>query len=437
MNKRLTIIVITAVLSLIPAVSKADLDILSIVQQNIGLANDKVRDVIKAYTGMEINLQELSTNRNIVNQMKNKVRNELTARAREFTGNITSGMGGDIGADLNKLKDNPMMFFNSSLRSISLPGLGEYINLGTRVNPFLRKEEAKIYLKKLHTNNDIMYTVEKDVDNNNLIIDNLASLFANSLVRRRQIIDEDPCSCVEENGRSCSEEKAKCEQIEKEFQELNDVNVIRSKYYSTVLNGHHRLLRIMEANSNYWNIIAKVNMVNKSFDDVSAVSGEIDDSVEEEASKQEIQDLRSKHNTETIQDILKRMNNKSGLLSDIYDNVKGGNWGGVLNNAVGGASDILNGSGNKEAGDLLGSMSGSAGSALDAALRGDWQGVVDRTTDAVGNAADTQNRYDGKVLADEQEAQRKREECAKCVAENEARQKAGEPVISCLNSCSF
>ena len=84
MKKKIATILAIAIMTLLPSTAKADLDVLSIVQDEITSITQKVDAVIKQYVNVQANLQELSLNRNIVSQIRDKVKTELKAKTQQF-----------------------------------------------------------------------------------------------------------------------------------------------------------------------------------------------------------------------------------------------------------------------------------------------------------------------------------------------------------------
>ena len=411
MNKKVLAIFIAAVLVVFPKTSRADLDTLSIIQDQITSVTSKIDALVKQYTQIQASLQELSLNRNIVSQLKDKVKSELKSRAMGF---------------YNDLKDEVMaegmMFLKTSLSSVSLPGIGQYIDLGGFVNPKLTVAVGKTYLKKKHKKNDVQSTVAQDERSNNLMIDNLAIMFANSLVHRKQIIDEDPCSCVDGDGRDCSKEKEKCKKQEDEFNSLNDVSVVKNKQFMVMLNANHRWLKIKEAQAMYAKMKGEAMMNQGNIDDISAITGEIEEEEEEEDNTDAVQALmQNKINPldlannvkgslekikngdytgafadamgtttnlygngpgswDSVTKAMQEVTTGAEALNNAYHNADNGDWGGALNSALGGAGSIIGSTGNESLGNVFNNASGGAGNALNSALNGNWG-------DAIGNAA--------------------------------------------------
>lgn len=416
MNKKILAIFIVAALTLFPKTSRADLDVLSIVQDQITSITEKVNAVVKQYSTIQANLQELSLNRNIVSQLKDKVKGELKAKASQFITDVKDTVTAE-----------GMMFLKTSLSSISLPGIGQYIDLGAFVNPKLTVAVGKTYLKKQHQNNDVQKIVAQDERSNNLMVDNLAIIFANSLVHRKQIIDEDPCSCVDGDGQDCNVKKQKCEEQEREFNEMSDVNVVKNRHYVVMLNANHRWLKIKEAVAQLAKIEGESLMNQGTLDDVSAVTGEIDDTKEEEASEEEVKQLignrmnpldltnrikggldnikngnyagalsdglktasdmygNAPGSHENVSNLLQNASTGANALNGVYSNSTNNNLGGALNSALNGAGEIMGNTGNENLSNIFNNAAGSTGNALNSALNGDWGSAISNA----GNSANT------------------------------------------------
>lgn len=552
MKKKIATILAIAMMTLLPSTAKADLDVLSIVQDEITSITQKVDAVIKQYVNVQANLQELSLNRNIVSQIRDKVKTELKAKTQQFYKDVK-----------DMAMAEGMMFLKSSLSSISLPGIGQYVDMGAFVNPKLQVAVGQTYLKRQHKHDDIKYIAAKDETSNNLMVDNAATLFANSLVRRVQIIEEDPCRCVDANGKLISdmpkctnEEVSACEKKNDELKNMADVNSVKNKYYETVWNAHHRWLKISEAMSAYKKMKNEGELNQGNIDDVSDITGtlENEEEKEEDASTNTIMEMMQKQReanskalyegiTSTIKsikdgDAAGALSNALGNAANIYGNVPGswdsvtkglqsaatgvqtlnnmnrdaqsGNWGGMLNDAMSGAGSIVSQNGGGDVGGILSNAAGGAGSSLNSALSGNWGDAIRNAgagagsavggagnetlgaaISAVGSLADVgidaanaggnlgnvldntigsgqatgalsnlENAYEQKKQQDQQwlkateEARKqqnekikqgfeelakknKQERCSKCNADNEARIKAGQPMISCFNECSL
>lgn len=390
MNKKISAIFIVAILTLFPKTSRADLDVLSIAQDQITSITEKVNAIVKQYSTIQTNLQELSLNRNIVSQLKDKVKGELKAQASQFVKDVKDAASAES-----------MMFLKTSLSSVTLPGIGQYIDLGGFVNPKLTVAVGKTYLKKQHQNNDVQRIVAQDERSNNLMVDNLAIIFSNSLVHRKQIIDEDPCSCVDGDGQDCSSKKQKCEEQEREFNEMSDVNVVKNKHFVTMLNANHRWLKIKEAVAQQAKMRGEGLMNQGNLDDVSAVTGEIDDTKEPEATEEEIKSVMG--NRINPMDLSNSI--KGGL-----DNIKNGNYTGVLSDALGTATDMYgNAPGSHENVTNLLKNATTGAEALNSALSGDWESAISNADNSANSVLSGTNNAETLVV--QEENKRKCQEC--------------------------
>jgi len=428
MKKKIATILAIAMTTLLPSTAKADLDVLSIIQDEITSITEKVDAVVKQYVNIQANLQELSLNRNIVSQIRDKVKDELKNKAQQF---------------YKDMKDmamaEGMMFLKSSLSSISLPGIGQYVDMGAFVNPKLQVAVGQTYLKRQHKHDDIKYIAAMDETSNNLMVDNAATLFANSLVRRVQIIEEDPCRCVDAKGslitdmpKCTSNEVSACKNKQDELKNMADVNTVKQKYYETVWNAHHRWLKISEAMSAYKKMQNEGELNQGNIDDVSDITGakEEDEEKEEDASEDTIAAMMQKQReansqalangiSTTLQSIKNgdaagALGNALGSAADVYGNAPGswqsvtdglktgatgvttlnnmynnaqnGNWGGMADSALAGAATITSQYGADNAAGILTGASNGAGNALNSALNGDWSNAVNAAAHGTGAA---------------------------------------------------
>ena len=307
MNRKALIIFIVAMITFFPKTSRADVDTLSIIQDYVTSATEKVNYIVKQYNNIQSNLQELSLNRDIISQIKDGVKADLKARAMQFWGDAQ-----DV-----PLADS-MTFLKSSLNSVSFPGVDQYINMGDAVNPQLTVAIGETYLKKRHRQNDMQEIIAQDERNNNLMVDNLAILFANSLVHRKQIIDDDPCSCVAEGTKDCSKQKSACEKKNEELNSLKDVSSVKEKYYETMTNAHYRWFKIKEVMAQYAKMKGEGLMNQGNQDDVSATTGAIEEAQEDkekENFERNIRCVRCKAENDALRRAGKQVKSCAGVCS--------------------------------------------------------------------------------------------------------------------------
>ena len=88
MTKKIATLLAT-MLILFPKISRADLDVLSIVQDNFKVFEEKASTVLEQYKGYQVKLQELSLNRDIVSNLRDNVEQEI----RQETQNIVETVG--------------------------------------------------------------------------------------------------------------------------------------------------------------------------------------------------------------------------------------------------------------------------------------------------------------------------------------------------------
>ena len=425
MNKNVAKISIIAMLMFIPGTAKADIDVISAVQGQITSYMGKINSVVKKYTTIQLDLQELSLNRNIVSQLRDQVKAQVKDQATKLYGDLKD-------AAMSELTS----FVKTSLSSVTLPGLGQYVDMGAFVNPKLKVAVGETYIKRQHKDNDIDYNLKQDEKKNDLAIENAAILFSNSLVRRVQIIEEDPCRCVSENGdlisdmpKCTADEKTACEEQRKQISELKDVNSVKEVYYEKIMQAHNRWNRISEALSAYKKMRNENELGQGNVEDISDITGVAEEKEEEETSNA-FNDYMQKQREANAQalsgmvtngisqikngDALGFMAGTMGAATDLYGNAPGswsnvtkamqgtttglnaandayksaqsGNWGGVLGAAAGGTGKIVGDTGNESLGNVFSNAATGAGNALNAGLNNNWSGVAGAVGTAAGSA---------------------------------------------------
>ena len=424
MKKIAATIITIMMLILPPGIARADVDVISNISDAMNTVMEKANEVTKRYTTIQANLQELSLNRNIITQLRDKAENELKSRAAKFYND-----------QKDALMSQGMMFLKSSLSSISLPGIGKYVDMGAFVNPKLSSVMGNTYLKKQHQKDDVKYTMEADLRSNNLMIENEAVLFANSLVRRVQIIEEDPCRCMDSKKKLISDmpkctqtEVDKCNEMENELKNMKDVASVKQKYFDTMFTAHNRWLRIQEALSVYSKMGDEGELNKGNVDDVTAITGEMPESQGKEESEYDaakaLRDKNREANTLALADFTSRTindiknKNYTGVLSDVsqgvttvYTNSTGsregvGNVmqsitmgtqsldnayhsnsaGGSVAASLGGIGSIVSNSGAGTVGSVFSNSAGSTGATVNSVINNDWGGFAGNLGGAAGSA---------------------------------------------------
>lgn len=447
-----------------PASSRADLDVLSIVQDQTTAAMEKVDNIVKKYTGIQFNLQELSLNRNILSQVKDKVTSELKSRANSFYSNAKNQLK-------TGLENETQAFLKSSLGGVSLPGIGSCVNIGSFVNPKMSVALGETYLKKQHQQNDMQYMAAVDERSNKEVIENLATVYANALVGRKRIMDENKGSVssaadgLESAGSGKpDEEKIQeiisqndilCAEEDDKTQDMKDVNVVKRLYYIKMMCANHRWLKIQETIATYQAAKAKVDMNQGLVDDVSAITGLLpEDAAANGGNTQGSAASPAAAQSLSPQQICGGLDLSS--LKDVAKNVKNGDWKGAAGSLAGGAADALDATGNSA---LAGQIRGGrdlANTGENLANGGSWQDVINNSAtvlddidDAEGGDARRKKAEDDRAVREaiekqnaenlqkglenlkQQDEKRKQAECQKCRA-NAAKTGSG-----CITECSF
>lgn len=246
MRKKIATLLV-ALLVLFPKTSKADLDILSIFEDALKTFQEKMNTVVHTYLGYQINLQELTMNGDIVNQLKSQVQSELQSRGAAFLQNATSGLASDFPE-----------FLNTRLSGVSLPGINSHLNLGSYVSPQLKQQIGQAYFKRQNVNNDVQVNMALDLQNNNLQVDNLGVIFANALVNRKRLMTE----------------TANIKKEDEEEQKNPDVKTVMWRYGEILRRANHRWLEILSFEAAYRKTLSEMLLTGVRIDDLSEIIGE-------------------------------------------------------------------------------------------------------------------------------------------------------------------
>ena len=401
MKKKIATLLV-ALLVLFPKTSRADLDVLSIFQDVLKTFQEKMNTVVHTYLGYQINLQELALNGNIVEQLKAQVKNELNARSAAFLGDLKN----QAGSAFNE-------FLNTRLSNVSLPGIASGVNLGEYVSPQLKQQIGLTYFKRQNVQNDVQVTVATDLKNNNLLVENLAIIFANGLVNRKKLMDE---------AASIKEEDDKQEKDDKESNP--DVNTVKWRYGEALRRANHRWLEIMSFEAAYRKTLSEMLMTGGRIDDISEIISEDEQKAMENMAnnpnqqgnplntnnplgginpadlgnigKNILNDIKngnysnafnnaaglysnSAGSREGVNNVLGQVSTGLGSAQNAYNNAASGNIGGAVGAAAGGAG-TLSGS------EAVAGAAGGAGSALNSALSGDWNKAISGGAATAGGA---------------------------------------------------
>ena len=390
--KKIIMAIFAGILVLFPRTSKADIDVLSSIQDSIASGMEKVNKVVKDYTGFQFQLQELSVNRDMLGQLKQQTIGALQARAAS----LKSSLQGKISE-----------FINTKMDSFSLPGIKEQINMGDYAPPALKTAIAAKYVKKAHTSNDLAVTAELDLRNNNLRIENAATLYANAIVNRRQLtakLKEDVTGAANQNLLNPNDDKGSQDQLPK----------LTERYSKISRDANHRWVNILSSMSRYHGLLSESSITQKPVDNLTDVIGSepVDDgsgpadpfSMAGSNSRGiSIGDVVSTFNKVKSGDYTGALGNVVGgyanlggnagtintlnavvagasAATNVYNGISTGNWGGALAAAGGGVGSALGG----QTGGMISSIAGSAGSAVNAGVSGNWGGVIASAGSGVG-----------------------------------------------------
>ena len=388
--KKKVIVIFAGILVLFPCKARADLDVLSLVQDKIGTYMESVNKVVKEYSGIQAHLQELSMNRDILGQLKSKTVGALKARAGQLK---------------TSLQNYAMTFINNKMDSFSLPGIKDNITMGAYVNPALRDDLATKLIKKTDMNNDVQAIMELDLRNNNLRIENVATLFANSLVNRRNLLKE-LSDVGKDDGISTNDDEGSQDQIP----------MLKDRYFDLSRKANHRWINVMNTISTEMEVVGESELTQSPVDDLTKVIGEDTNPTAEDLSGLGVGIAGNSQNSLTWNDIAGTVNRvKSGdyagalngvagsfgnlggtsgtintmnnmatgirTATNVYNSGKSGNWGAALASAGNGAGNLIGG----DTGSIIGRATSSAGSAVNAGMRGDMGSVISSVGSGAGS----------------------------------------------------
>lgn len=208
MRRKQKIMVCAMIMALYPFASSADFDPTTLVQDQLKLVTERGSTLIKQYTGMDVDLMQLANSPDKLGTLKQMGIGYLSQGAMNVAQNI----------NLKKL------------RQVNIEGIGKAIK-GAYVTPEMQKLIGKKMTRKDMVANDVQHNREHNAMINDLQIENLATLYAKSLVRRKAIMDE--------NKRLEEEEKTA----------MTDMKIIQDAYQVVNERANGRWKSILEANA--------------------------------------------------------------------------------------------------------------------------------------------------------------------------------------------
>lgn len=368
MKKKIATLMAT-ILVLFPKTSHADLDVLSIVQDTLKVFQEKANTVIQGYIGIQVNLQDIALNRDILGSLRDTVKDQVQSKV---TGLINDAKSAAI--------DGAKEVFNKQLSAVTLPGLNTSVSLGPYTSPVLKQKVAKSYIKRTNQKSDVIVNAKQDERNNKLMVENLAGIYSNALVKRKELIDEGM-----EEHETTSPAEAVCNLPKSEESadndasaENNDVNTVQFRYIQTACFANYRWLELLRFESTYSKALSEIQITNGQVDDISEIIG----TEESEMDTQGLEDIGAEVIGERkAVDIL--------ALKDQWDSGKraleNGDYAGALG-AAASAYGIGAVEGNQDIANIVQTGAAGAGNAYNAAKDGNWSGVVNATGNAVGNS---------------------------------------------------
>ena len=279
--KNKIVLIYSAVLALSPSVVLADLDPTTLIQDKINVYQEEINKVTKEYIGQEVNLQQMINSRDKLGELKKLGKNFVIDQAMNFGSQI-------------------------KIRSVTKKGIGKAIK-GSVATPQLSRLVGRKMTKKISESNDVAKARQYKEEMNDLVIENVATMFAKALVLRRAIMNE---------TKSLEEE---------EKTELTDLTQIEDAYKVVANRANGRWKTILDAQANFFGQQATISMIGIS----------VDKKTEEEEAKASGDDLSL--DNDATSGALNGDNNMS--VSDLYkkgkdtvNNVKSGNYGAALGN---------------------------------------------------------------------------------------------------------
>ena len=262
MNKQIRYIFLFMII-LYPIPAKADIDFVSLIQEKIDTVQSKVEQVTNEYVG-DLSKEDLKKfTRGDFSSLKEKGASFLTEQAKLVGKSIADDM---------------------LAQYVYADEIGEKIK-GSTANPELVSAISNNMARKTKVANDVQVTKEHNERINNMLVENIASMYATSLVKRKKLMNEQ-------------------ENIKKEEEAtLEEVPSIITAYKSVSQRANSRWIAILEMMSNVEGLKATRTVSETKLMDEEAAKQELEQVLAEE--KQLNQQLNSSN--EHKQDLTKRL----------------------------------------------------------------------------------------------------------------------------------
>lgn len=355
MKKKIAALLV-AILVLFPKTSRADLDVLSIIQDALKVFQEKANTVIQGYIGIQVNLQDIAMNRNIVGALRDSVKDQLREKANTIVGDLK-----------NAAMEGAQEFVNHQLSSVMLPGLNNSISLGPYTSPVLKQKVAKSYVKRKNQKSDVIVNLKQDDRNNAEMVKNLAIIYSNALTRRKQLIDREKIGC-DTNVIEDSEDGA----------ENPDVSTLQYNYGLTSRRANCRWLEILKFEATYRKAMGELYLTSARVDDISEIAGTEESEIDTEGLEDIEAEVIGERKSVDVLALKDQWNSGKEAL-------KNGDYAGALN-AAASAYGIGAVEGNQNVVDIVRSGAAGAGDAYNSARDGNWSGVVSGVGGTVGSS---------------------------------------------------
>ena len=355
MKKKIATIFV-AMLVLFPKTSRADLDVLSIVQDAIKVFQEKANTLVQGYIGIQVNLQELALNRDILGSLRDQVKDQLEDKARTIVADAKDAAW-----------EGAKEFFNSQMSSVTLPGINTAISLGPYTSPIMKQKVGKSYMKRKNINNDVKVMQQQDFRNNNLMVENLAIIYANALVTRKKMMMEEGGD--DENDEGGSEE-------DEEGATNPDVSTVQFRYGQAARHAAYLWMQLLRFESTYHKAFSEMRITESRQDDISEIVGKNEDELDTEGLEDVAAEIAGER--ESVDILALRNRWKSGV-----EALKDGDYAEALRTA-GDAYGGLSVAGNKDIADMVQRGAYGAGRAYNNVRDGDWSDLSSDAANTVG-----------------------------------------------------
>lgn len=351
------------VLAFTPCVVKADIDPTTLIQDKLVNVQEEINKTLKTYTGQEMNLQQLVNSRDKLNELKNMGKTFALDYAKDYVKRV-------------------------KVHSFSVKGITEGLKGAVATPEMARKVGQKMTQKEL-VSEDVKKAKEHQKLINDLQVENVAAMYAKSLVLRRAIIAE--------NEELENEEK----------EEMTDLSIIENAYKIVSNRAVGRWKSILDSEANFSGQLATAGLLsiraNMAVEEEEAAMADAQKKADEAAKKAEEEAKKSEEEAKkaagenTGNDGKSKPNWKDvgNNAKDAYNDIKNGNYSGALGDLSGAAGSAGLGTGVGDALSGSGDIYNAGKGLADNIGSGNWSGALDNiisgaegVNNATGNSAE-------------------------------------------------